>query len=674
MIGFVLVALQAVFVGYLFRQAFFPSLYVLLALAGLQGRVQLGISRQRKLIGALVLAVTVTVVCGMARPKIAAPSFLFRNDIGYAIVHYFLLWQAIEFFLRHPSSLTPALPLYGVIVMARAGSTVMRDMTHLMYSLSTVCFVLLTVAFLMCQRIHAYLAPVRGRRHYVAAIVMLVVVGQLAGWGAGSLLYRYRNEIDAAIFGPLLGRLVKESDGIKTSPKLGSLLELKQKDRDQVALYVVCDEPPGYLKARAYDEYARNGWQSTAKSTTMSPRARPPQIDRSAAEGENVFVLPGDHGTNWLLMEVWASMFDRGCVYTRFGPAAVVADTRQLETDLHDNLLFRQEKPNEIYRVYVGERDVGASRPLPDGLRPKLTQVPDDLDPRIRDLAARLLKGKATTMAKIQAVVGHFGTNHRYHLGIKVPEDQDPLAHFLLDRPPAHCEYFATGAAILLRLGRVPCRYVTGFVVNEKNPFGGHWLGRNRDAHAWVEAYDDGRGWMTVEATVAEGMPGTDLDEEASLRSYLWDYMKLSNEQRKAALAKAGIKGLLRRTGRQALSFLRRAVSLTTALIVAACVAVCMLVRHAPRLRARRPRADPNLAALHRLLAQMDRRMGSRGLTREPAETLHQFALRIGQGDSADDELRQVAGWYVTYAEARYGQAAAERRVAAPPDPASARR
>jgi hypothetical protein len=47
----------------------------------------------------------------------------------------------------------------------------------------------------------------------------------------------------------------------------------------------------------------------------------------------------------------------------------------------------------------------------------------------------------------------------------------------------------------------VPARVVTGYQGGEWNPIGGYLLIRGSDAHAWVEVWEDGRGWVRVDPT-----------------------------------------------------------------------------------------------------------------------------------------------------------------------------
>jgi len=76
------------------------------------------------------------------------------------------------------------------------------------------------------------------------------------------------------------------------------------------------------------------------------------------------------------------------------------------------------------------------------------------------------------------------------------------LADFLTRTRAGHCEYFATGTALILRAAGVPARYATGFSVQEYSRIEDAWIVRERHAHAWVRAWVNGR-WMDVDTTPA---------------------------------------------------------------------------------------------------------------------------------------------------------------------------
>jgi transglutaminase-like putative cysteine protease len=139
--------------------------------------------------------------------------------------------------------------------------------------------------------------------------------------------------------------------------------------------------------------------------------------------------------------------------------------------------------------------------------RKRALQIPERLDPRIAQLAQQITAQAKTPQAKIEAVISYLLANHRYSLYFR-RSGGDPLEDFLLTEPKkdAHCEYFASAATILLRCVGVPSRYITGYYAHE-SAGENQVVVRQRDAHAWSEAWVEGVGWVTVEATPGDGRP-----------------------------------------------------------------------------------------------------------------------------------------------------------------------
>lgn len=99
------------------------------------------------------------------------------------------------------------------------------------------------------------------------------------------------------------------------------------------------------------------------------------------------------------------------------------------------------------------------------------------------------------------------------------PSDQDPVLYFLLENKKSYCMHFASSAALLLRTINVPARYTTGFVLDESDFKGGNVAAVTQaKAHAWVEVYVKGVGWVMIEATPGSGgASGSDsMDEPAA--------------------------------------------------------------------------------------------------------------------------------------------------------------
>lgn len=93
---------------------------------------------------------------------------------------------------------------------------------------------------------------------------------------------------------------------------------------------------------------------------------------------------------------------------------------------------------------------------------------------------------------------------------VPVPEGEDFVRWFLEDAETGYCIHYATAAAVLLRCGGVPARLVTGYVADA---VAGEWTAVSQDnAHAWVEVFYEGMGWLPYEVTPAalEEMAGSE--------------------------------------------------------------------------------------------------------------------------------------------------------------------
>jgi len=155
-------------------------------------------------------------------------------------------------------------------------------------------------------------------------------------------------------------------------------------------------------------------------------------------------------------------------------------------------------------RGYGGRPGPGSEpAPLSSAEREEALQLPERVDPRVAALAERLAPPEASDVELLDATVRHLQTRYSYSLtpGPFRP-DGDPLAEFLFEKKAAYCEYFASAAVVMLRLRGVPARYVKGLSVGAQTDMGGglHVV-RESDAHAWVEVWLPGSGWVAADPT-----------------------------------------------------------------------------------------------------------------------------------------------------------------------------
>src|SRR5205085_5926735 len=76
---------------------------------------------------------------------------------------------------------------------------------------------------------------------------------------------------------------------------------------------------------------------------------------------------------------------------------------------------------------------------------------------------------------------------------------EPPLVAFALETKRGYCQHFAGAMALMLRMLGVPARVAVGFTPGRLDR--GVWTVTDRDAHAWVEAWFAGYGWLPFDPT-----------------------------------------------------------------------------------------------------------------------------------------------------------------------------
>ena len=128
-------------------------------------------------------------------------------------------------------------------------------------------------------------------------------------------------------------------------------------------------------------------------------------------------------------------------------------------------------------------------------------QLPGSGNPLARQLVDRLLSSGPTELAYVSAVLRFF-YDEGFGYTLKPPMlGKDTIDDFLFGTRLGFCEHFASSAAFLFREAGLPARVVTGYQGGELNEELGYWVVRQYDAHAWVEVYINGTGWLRVDPT-----------------------------------------------------------------------------------------------------------------------------------------------------------------------------
>jgi len=112
----------------------------------------------------------------------------------------------------------------------------------------------------------------------------------------------------------------------------------------------------------------------------------------------------------------------------------------------------------------------------------------------------------ASEYGAVAALESYFHSK-KFHYDQTPPRGTGPvLADFMLRSHRGYCQMFSGSMALVLRLHGIPARVAYGFTEGHETSSGDYTV-LDRDAHAWVEAYFPGYGWMPFEPTPTRHLP-----------------------------------------------------------------------------------------------------------------------------------------------------------------------
>ena len=160
-------------------------------------------------------------------------------------------------------------------------------------------------------------------------------------------------------------------------------------------------------------------------------------------------------------------------------------------------------------------------------------QLPRGFNPKARELAQSWAQSARSDADIAQKAFGYFREQGFLYTLEPPLLGRDSVDEFLFDTKQGFCEHYASSFAFLLRAAGVPARVVTGYQGGDINPVDEYMIVRQSDAHAWVEAWLKGSGWVRFDPTaaaspvrlesgVAAAVPATDPLPLLARTSMLW--------------------------------------------------------------------------------------------------------------------------------------------------------
>ncbi|MGZ9276702.1 MAG: DUF4129 domain-containing transglutaminase family protein [Candidatus Limnocylindrales bacterium] len=268
-----------------------------------------------------------------------------------------------------------------------------------------------------------------------------------------------------------------------------------------------------YLMARVYDVFEPGGWVSS----NATPVVRETAADLLAGTGDAV----APEGNRTITATVTPS-FARRDVFVPGIPLAVGQPVTVGLVGAGQFLTVIERDPSEApysisALVPAAEKDGGRTS---EQLRAAGTDYPPEIVAQYGRVTLPADAMGPLARQLLQDIVADGGATNPYDMAVRIRDTlldpnqfrydtdisdqrcEDPsIVECFVETRAGFCQWYASTMAVFLRELGIPARFVQGFLPGESDPAGGGRTIRNSDAHAWVQAYFPGHGWVDFDPT-----------------------------------------------------------------------------------------------------------------------------------------------------------------------------
>ncbi len=337
-----------------------------------------------------------------------------------------------------------------------------------------------------------------GRRVGLVGIAVAVLIPALIPLSSEGWL----GLIGSANIGPGGGRTVTT-----INPVTELRGQLSRPDPQEMLRLRTDDDAPFYLRLTTLDQFTGGGW--TLRGLSAKPSDR---VSRG--------IPAPDFGPSMSTKSQRSEIEIRGLSESRYlpifaNPTAVDVDG-DWRWDKGSQSVFSTVATTEDRRytmesqrvLYDPEQlDAAPAMSPGDPLTRRYTGLNGRAEPYAQRIVGDLTAGKTSQFAKVVAVNEYFGPQNgfSYSLETAAGTAESALVAFLKGKR-GYCEQYASAMAYLVRAAGIPARVAIGFTPGLRRD--DYWSVSTSDAHAWVEVYFSGIGWVPFDPTPASGTGG----------------------------------------------------------------------------------------------------------------------------------------------------------------------
>jgi len=257
-----------------------------------------------------------------------------------------------------------------------------------------------------------------------------------------------------------------------------------------------------YLKGSVQDVYTGTSWIKSDSMNAMQAYPQPPDAIKENLVEVEVTIRHVSLRTNTIFTMLYPSEVSKlpGLMLIDHNGALYFPASIPLRHKYNVNGYVLVSQPN--YALWETSEELYAFE--------HYLTLPDDLPGRVTDLSLDITAGEHLFYNRMKLLQSYLFSYYSYNTAVPpTPSNRDFTDFFLFEGQEGYCTYFATALAVMGRAAGVPTRFVSGFIVPQEKEEEGLYALSGMNAHAWVEAYIPGIGWVPFEATPGFRLPGS---------------------------------------------------------------------------------------------------------------------------------------------------------------------
>lgn len=270
---------------------------------------------------------------------------------------------------------------------------------------------------------------------------------------------------------------------------------------DTAIHFIVESSQPTYWRTGSFDTYTGTGWE---RSTETDPYEEPLQYDGIVGDRVEYEVELQEPASS--LPVPWQPTAISGLDDLGVTEDGAIEPASPLESGAtFSGVSHKPENDPALLRT--------AGTDYPDELYDQYTQVPSDTPNRVEQFTDQLTADTDNPFDTAMAIQDWLRAEKDYSLDAAAT-GPDMADEFIFEMDAGYCENFATAMTMMLRTQDIPARYVVGYTPGQHVGEDTYEV-RAMNAHAWVEVYFEGFGWIKFEPTPGDERLAT---EQAALQ------------------------------------------------------------------------------------------------------------------------------------------------------------